>query len=71
MQLGVIPADASQALNYGIDRARFLTPVTSGQRIRAHVTLAGAEQKAAASCCGSPARWRSKASPSPRLSQIC
>jgi hypothetical protein len=45
MQLGVIPADASQALNYGIDRARFLTPVTSGQRIRTHVTLAGAEQK--------------------------
>jgi len=45
MQLGVIPADASQALNYGIVRARFLTPVTYGQRIRAHVTLAGAEQK--------------------------
>jgi acyl dehydratase len=45
MQLGVIPTDASRALNYGIDRARFLTPVTAGQRIRTHVKLAGAERK--------------------------
>lgn len=45
MQLGVIPAGASSALNYGIDRARFLTPVTSGQRIRAHIRLAAAEHK--------------------------
>ena len=35
----------SQALNYGIDKARFLAPVRSGKRIRAHTLLAAAEEK--------------------------
>ena len=45
MQLGMVPEGVSQALNYGIDKARFLAPVRSGKRIRAHAVLASAEKK--------------------------
>jgi acyl dehydratase len=40
--LGVVPKDAGAALNYGLDRVRFLTPVKAGARIRCRVTLADA-----------------------------
>jgi acyl dehydratase len=45
MQIGMVPDGVSQALNYGIDKARFLAPVRSGKRIRAHAVLASADKK--------------------------
>jgi acyl dehydratase len=45
-EVGLVPADAAQALNYGLDRARFMTPVRAGARVRDHVTLLTAEEKA-------------------------
>jgi acyl dehydratase len=45
MQIGIVPDGVSQALNYGVDKARFLAPVRSGKRIRAHTVLTSAEQK--------------------------
>ena len=44
-EAGVAPADAGQAVNYGLDRVRFLAPVRAGARIRARVTLLSAEPK--------------------------
>src|SRR3546814_17674234 len=43
--IGMVPDGVSQALNYGINKARFLAPVRSGKRIRAHAVLASAEKK--------------------------
>jgi len=37
MELGIIPAGVSQALNYGLDTVRFLAPVKSGSRVRDRV----------------------------------
>src|SRR5713101_9360121 len=37
MEIGVIPSDAAAALNYGIDKVRFLTPVPAGARVRLRV----------------------------------
>jgi acyl dehydratase len=45
MRIGVVPDGVSLALNYGIDKARFLAPVRSGKRIRAHAVLASAKKK--------------------------
>ena len=45
MQLGLVPDGVSQALNYGVDKARFLAPVRAGKRIRARAVLASAEKK--------------------------
>jgi acyl dehydratase len=45
MQIGIVPVGVSQALNYGVDKARFLAPVLAGQRIRARATLASVEAK--------------------------
>jgi acyl dehydratase len=42
---GVVPPDASQALNFGLDRVRFITPVKSGDRIRNRLELLSAEKK--------------------------
>ena len=44
-ELGIIPAGVSEALNYGLDRVRFLTPVKVGARIRDRVVLLAAEQQ--------------------------
>jgi acyl dehydratase len=44
-EVGVVPADAGQAVNYGLDRVRFMTPVRAGARIRDRVTLLAAEEK--------------------------
>jgi acyl dehydratase len=38
-QSGVIPPDASAALNYGVDKVRFLVPVKVGSRVRDRITL--------------------------------
>lgn len=43
MELGIIPADVSQVLNYGLDKVRFLAPVKSGSRVRDRVVLLAAE----------------------------
>jgi len=45
MQLGMVPDGVSQALNYGIDKARFLAPVRTGKRIRTHAVLTSTEKK--------------------------
>ena len=38
---------ALMGVNYGFDRVRFVTPVRSGSRVRAHSTLSSVEQKRA------------------------
>jgi len=45
IEAGIIPADAAAALNYGLDKVRFLTPVRAGARIRNRVVLTSAETK--------------------------
>jgi acyl dehydratase len=41
----VEPAGITQALNYGLDRVRFLAPVKSGARVRNRIKLLAAEPK--------------------------
>jgi acyl dehydratase len=41
----VKPARISQALNYGLDRVRFIAPVKSGSRVRNRIKLLAAEDK--------------------------
>ena len=43
MELGVIPPDAAGALNYGLDKVRFIAPVKAGSRVRMRARLAEAE----------------------------
>ncbi|MFL6751149.1 MAG: MaoC family dehydratase [Sphingomicrobium sp.] len=42
----LIPDTTRMAVNYGLDRVRFLAPVKSGARVRGHFTLESAEEKA-------------------------
>jgi len=42
----LIPDTARMAVNYGLDRVRFLAPVKAGKRLRGHFTLDSAEEKA-------------------------
>ena len=42
----LIPDSTKMAVNYGLDRVRFLAPVKSGKRVRGHFTLESAEEKA-------------------------
>jgi len=42
----LIPDTTKMALNYGLDRVRFLAPVRAGKRVRGHFTLDGVEEKA-------------------------
>src|SRR5438105_10792486 len=39
MELGIVPEGVTQALNYGLDRVRFMAPVKAGARIRTRVVL--------------------------------
>ena len=39
MNLGLVPDGVAHALNYGLDRVRFLNPVKAGARVRVRVTL--------------------------------
>jgi acyl dehydratase len=48
MQIGVIPKDAAAGLNYGVDKARFLSAVPAGARVRLRVVLIGVEPTDAA-----------------------
>ncbi|MCP5418934.1 MAG: MaoC family dehydratase [Gammaproteobacteria bacterium] len=43
--VGVVPDDAHQAINYGLDRVRFMTPVKAGARVRMHVAIVSAEDR--------------------------
>ena len=45
IEAGIIPKDAGAALNYGLDKVRFLTPVRAGARIRNRVMLSSVENK--------------------------
>src|SRR5512139_1050889 len=42
----LIPDTAKMAVNYGLDRVRFIAPVKSGKRVRGHFTLESADEKA-------------------------
>ena len=42
----LIPDTTKMAVNYGLDRVRFLAPVKSGKRVRGHFTLESATEKA-------------------------
>lgn len=44
-EVGLVPEGAASALNYGSDKVRFLAPVPSGSRVRAHVELVAAAEK--------------------------
>lgn len=45
MEIGAVPSDAGAALNYGLDKVRFLAPVRAGARVRLRVALIDVEQK--------------------------
>ena len=42
----LVPDGIKMALNYGLDRVRFLAPVRSGKRVRGRFTLDSVEEKA-------------------------
>ena len=46
----LVPEGVKMAVNYGLDRARFLAPVRSGKRVRGRFTLDSIEEKA-------PGQW--------------
>ena len=41
-----LPDTLKMAVNYGLDRVRFIAPVRAGKRVRGHFTLDGIEDKA-------------------------
>jgi len=41
-----VPDAAKMAVNYGLDRVRFIAPVRAGKRVRGHFTLDGIDEKA-------------------------
>jgi acyl dehydratase len=46
IEAGAIPPDAAAALNYGLDKVRFMAPVKAGARVRNHIVLLSVEEKA-------------------------
>jgi acyl dehydratase len=46
----LLPQGLKMAINYGLDRVRFLAPVRSGKRVRGRFRLASVEEKA-------PGQW--------------
>ena len=42
----LVPDTTRMAVNYGLDRVRFLAPVKAGKRVRGHFTLDGIDEKA-------------------------
>ena len=42
-QVGLVPRDAKAALNYGLDKVRFIAPVKAGARVRGRLAIASAE----------------------------
>lgn len=45
MELGVVPKGTAAALNYGLDKVRFLAPVPVGARVRLEAKLLGFQRK--------------------------
>ncbi len=45
LDLGIIPPDVPQAVVYGLDKVRFMSPVRAGARVRGRVSLVSAEDK--------------------------
>ena len=45
MEIGVVPPGVAQALNYGLDRVRFMAPVRAGKRVRGRVVLDSVEEQ--------------------------
>ncbi|HEY2907111.1 MAG TPA: MaoC family dehydratase [Vicinamibacterales bacterium] len=45
IEAGVIPSDAAAALNYGLDKVRFIAPVKAGARVRNRIALLRVEDK--------------------------
>ena len=41
----LLPEGMTMAVNYGLDRVRFLAPVRSGKRVRGRFTLDSIEEK--------------------------
>ena len=41
----MVPANTAAALNYGLDKVRFIAPVPVGAKVRLSVTLQGFEQR--------------------------
>jgi len=48
IEAGAIPPDAAAALNYGLNKVRFMAPVKVGARVRNRVVLLAVERKAGA-----------------------
>ena len=42
----LVPETTRMAVNYGLDRVRFIAPVPAGKRVRGHFTLDAVEDKA-------------------------
>lgn len=45
IEAGVIPSDATAALNYGLDKVRFVAPVKAGSRVRNRLVLVSVDDK--------------------------
>ena len=45
MEIGIAPQGTVAALNYGLDKVRFLAPVPVGAKVRLHVKLTGFDRK--------------------------
>lgn len=45
MEIGVMPKGTAAALNYGLDKVRFLAPVPVGAKLRLHSKLTGFDRK--------------------------
>ena len=45
LDLGIVPKNTAAALNYGLDKVRFLAPVPVGAKVRLSVTLQSFDQK--------------------------
>ena len=45
MEIGVVPKGTAAALNYGLDKVRFLAPVPVGARLRLQSKLVGFDRK--------------------------
>jgi acyl dehydratase len=46
IEAGAVPPDAAAALNYGLDKVRFMAPVKAGACVRNHIVLLSVEEKA-------------------------
>lgn len=45
MEIGAVPKGTAAALNYGLDKVRFLAPVPVGAKLRLHSKLTGFDRK--------------------------